>query len=257
MSTVSALALALLFAAEPTDAPPAAPPPTAEPAAAPSLPAALTPDPAAVPSLASGAPMATATVTTTAAWEPTSTSRGLVRAGLGVSVTDADSGFASTFQAGVQVDPWNRFGFRAGMGMTTSTVGAGGWDAAEFSASALYRPLGQNRRVVPYLGLGVQVAIMAIFPDGAPLPSEGLARLAPGHLAPLLAVDANGDMYPNAVDGFGGTNQIKVMPELTAGAIIKLSQRLDLDLSARYLPLFWNGTTYNGLSVVAAICAPF
>jgi hypothetical protein len=253
MLTVSALALALLFAAEPTDAPPPVPPPIA----APSLPASLTPDPAAVPSLASGAPMATATVTTTATSAPTSTTRGLVRAGLGISVTDADSGFASTFQAGAQVDPWDHFGFRAGMGMTTSAVGAGGWDAAEFSASALYRPLGQKRRVVPYLGLGVQVAIMAIYPDGAPLPSQGLARLVPGHLAPLLAVDANGDHYPDAVDGFGGTNQVKVMPELTAGAIIRLSRSLDLDLSARYLPLSWNGTTYYGLSAVAAICAPF
>ena len=41
------------------------------------------------------------------------------------------------------------------------------------------------------------------------------------------------------------------------GALIRLSPRLDLDVAARYVPLFWNGTTYNGLSVVASVCAPF
>jgi hypothetical protein len=172
-----------------------------------------------------------------------------------MSVTDADSGFASTVQAGVQVDPWDHFGFRAGMGMTSSVVGAGGWDAAEFTGAALFRPLGNKRRVVPYGGLGVQLALLAIFPDSAPPPLQGLPRMGTGHLAPTLMAAAGG--AGRTTDGFGGTNQFKVMPELTAGALVRLTPRLALDVAARYLPLFWNGTTYNGLSVVASVCTPF
>jgi hypothetical protein len=186
-----------------------------------------------------------------------------VRAGLGVSVTEADAGYASTFLAGVQVDPWSMFGFRGSLGMTTSVVGAGGWDAAELTTSLLFRPMGNQRRVVPYAGLGVQLALLAIFPDPVGSPPGGvpsilaLGQRTRGQQAPQAAVNADGDTFPNKPDGFGGTNQFKVMPELTIGALIRLTDRLDLDVAGRYLPLPWNGTTYNGYSVVASICAPF
>jgi hypothetical protein len=198
-------------------------------------------------------------VATAAAFAPSITANAIdrqVRVGLGVSVTDADKGFASTFQAGVQVDPWDHFGFRAGLGMTSSVVGAGGWDAAELTGAALIRPIGSDRRVVPYGGLGVQFALLAVFPDSAPPPLQGLRRMGTGHLAPVMA-GADGGTFPGVPDGFGGTNQFKVMPELTAGALVRLTPRLALDVAARYVPLFWNGTTYNGLSVVASVCAPF
>jgi hypothetical protein len=181
-----------------------------------------------------------------------------VRAGFGVSVTDADSGYASTFQAGVQVDPWSLIGFRGSLGMTTSVVGAGGWDAAELTGSVLFRPLGNRHRVVPYAGLGVQFALLALFPDPPRRGSGTVARLLPsGHPGPLAMMDANGDTYPDKPDLTGGTNQFKVMPELSVGALINLTSRLDLDVAGRYLPLNWNGTTYSGFSVVASLCAPF
>jgi hypothetical protein len=179
-----------------------------------------------------------------------------IRAGLGVSVTNADSGFASTFQAGVQVNPWPLFGFRGSIGMTSSVVGAGGWDAAEATGSALFLPFGDQRRVVPYVGLGVQFALLAIFPDPVAPPPGGLAKLSAGHLGYSFNA-APGEGADKSQNSFGGTNQFKVIPEASAGALIKLTQRIGLDVSGRYLPLSWNGTTYNGLSVVASICAPF
>ena len=256
MSILSAVTVALLLAAEPTTIAPPSPPPAVDPAAAPttapSPPSALAADPPAVPAWSEGAPVATAAAISTS----TSPTRRQARAGFGVSVTDADGGFASTFQAGVQVDPWSLVGFRASMGMTTSVVGAGGWDAAEWTGTVLFRPLGNELRVVPYLGLGVQFALLAIFPDAPRPPAGTLSMIAAGHLAPMLA-GADGGNFPQVADGFGGTNQFKVMPELTAGALVRLTTHLDLDVAARYLPLSWNGSTYSGFSVVASICAPF
>ena len=179
-----------------------------------------------------------------------------MRAGLGVSVTNADDGFASTFQAGVQIDPWDHFGFRVGGGMTSSVVGAGGWDAAEFTGSVLFRPFGGQGRVAPYAGLGVQFALLAVFPDGEPLPQENLPRVGSGHLGVNFTAAA-GESADKARAGFGGTNQFKVMPEATVGVLVRLSPGLALDVAGRYLPLFWNGTTYNGVSIIASVCAPF
>jgi Outer membrane protein beta-barrel domain len=255
MSFVTAAALALLLAVDPPAAP-AAPPEAAaapaSPAAEPLPPALAAPVPAAAPPSALAVTAAVAAPSTPAA---ASTTARQVRAGLGISVTDADSGFASTLQAGVQVDPWNLFGFRGSLGMTTSVVGAGGWDAAEFSGSVVYRPIGAEHRVAPYLGAGVQLAFVAIFPDET-APPAGSARVAQGHLAPTAAA-ADGGTFPPPAESFGGTNQFKVMPEVAAGALIRLSRTLNLDVGARYLPLNWNGTTYNGFTFGAAICAPF
>jgi len=255
MTFIPAATLALLLATDPSSAPVAEATP---PAMAPVPDLAPTP----VPVQARSAPEATADAVVAQAPAPAaSTVARQVRAGLGVSVTDADAGYASTFQAGVQVDPWSLVGFRGSMGMTTSVVGAGGWDAAELTTSVLFRPIGNQRRVVPYAGLGVQFAFLAIFPDTATAPSGAVPKVQSiGQKArevPLAAVDDNGDMYPNKPDGFGGTNQFKIMPELTVGALVKLTDRLDLDVAGRYLPLSWNGTTYDGFSVVASICAPF
>jgi len=255
MSIVPAAALALLLAADPAPAPV---PEVTSPATAPAPD--LSPRP--VPAQGSAAPEASAgAVVASAPATSASTVGRRVRAGLGVSVTDADSGYASTFQAGVQVDPWSLVGFRGSMGMTTSVFGAGGWDSAELTTSVLFRPIGNQRRVVPYAGLGVQFALLAIFPDTVAPPAGGVPSiLALGQKAPrapLAAVSADGDTFPNRADGFGGTNQFKVMPELTVGALVKLTERLDLDVAGRYLPLDWNGTTYDGFSVVVSICAPF
>jgi hypothetical protein len=245
MSILAAATLALLLAAESTDVPPVAAPPAGDALAA--------PVPASPPAPAlSGQPVAAVTVS--ASSRPSSI-QGQVRAGLGVSVTNADSGFASTFQAGVQIDPWEHFGFRVGAGMTSSVVGAGGWDAAEFTGSVLFRPFGNQWRVVPYAGLGVQFALLAVFPDGEPLPQENLPRVGSGHLGVnLMTASGEGDTARN---GFGGTNQFKVMPEATVGALIRFSPHVALDVAGRYLPLFWNGTTYNGVSIIASVCAPF
>ena len=253
---MNSLVLAVLLLAEPTEAPPAAAPPAVEPAVTPPASDALAaPVPAAPPAPALvGAPVAV--VTAAPAPSPSTSTLGQVRAGLGVSVTDADSGFASTFQAGVQVDPWELFGFRAGLGMTSSVVGAGGWDAAEFTTSVLVRPFGNQWRVVPYAGLGVQFALLAVFPDGEPLPQENLPRVGSGHLG-VNFMAAAGESADKARGGFGGTNQFKVMPEATVGALIRFSPRIALDVAGRYLPLNWNGTTYNGVSIIASVCAPF
>jgi hypothetical protein len=247
MSTLAAATLALLLAAEPTDVPPASAPPAGDALTAP-LPASP-PSPALV-----GQPVAAVTASPVPS---ASTSKlGQVRAGLGVSVTNADDGFASTFQAGVQIDPWDHFGFRVGGGMTSSVVGAGGWDAAEFTGSVLFRPFGGQGRVAPYAGLGVQFALLAVFPDGEPLPQENLPRVGAGHLGVNFA-SAPGESADKARAGFGGTNQFKVMPEATVGVLVRLSPGLALDVAGRYLPLFWNGTTYNGVSIIASVCAPF
>ncbi len=242
MTLLSAAAMALLLASDPAPAPVEV------------APAALQATPAAVWMVAPVAgPELAASVAPVAAHKLFLARQ--VRAGLGVSVTNADKGFASTMQVGVQLDPWEVFGFRAGAGMTTSVVGAGGWDAAEFSGSAVLHPFGLGRRIQPYLGVGVQFAFMAVFPDDAPPPPQGLAKLGTGHLAPSQ-VAAEGT-FPAKVDGFGGTNQFKVMPEATVGALFRLTSKLSLDAAARYQPLVWNGTTYNGLSVIAAISTPF
>jgi len=247
MPTLTAATLALLLAAEPTEVPPAVAPPAADALAA--------PVPTAPPATAlGGLPDVAVTASTTSS--PSTSKLGQVRAGLGVSVTNADSGFASTFQAGVQIDPWDHFGFRVGGGMTSSVVGAGGWDAAEFTGSVLFRPLGDQRRVVPYVGLGVQFALLAIFPDGEPLPQEGLPRVGSGHLGYSFTAAA-GENTDKVRGGFGGTNQFKVMPEGPVGVLFRLSPGLALDLAGRYLPLIWNGTTYNGVSIIASVCAPF
>jgi hypothetical protein len=249
MTFLPAAALALLLAADPTPAPVPETPPAAAPAPD------LTPQPILVQPRS--APEASAGAVAVAAPAPSTSSVGrLVRAGLGVSVTDADAGYASTFQAGVQVDPWNLVGFRGSIGMTTSVFGAGGWDSAELTTSVLLRPIGSQRRVVPYAGLGVQFAFLAIFPDAPADGSGTVPKVASGHLAPL-ATAAPGESVDQAKGGFGGTNQFKIMPELTVGALFKLTDRLDLDVAGRYLPLSWNGTTYDGFSVVASICAPF
>jgi hypothetical protein len=266
MSIAASAVVALLLTVDPPGAPPPSPPPAAESAvvvqpaapAADRTPADLgAPTPAATPPASAAVSWAPpASVTASAPSASAGPKARQIRAGLGVSITDADSGFASTFQAGAQVDPWDRFGFRAGLGMTSSIVGAGGWDAAEFSGAVLYRPLGNERRVVPYAALGVQLAFLAIFPDSAPPPLQGLAKYTGGRLAPMMA-GAEGGTFPSAREGFGGTNQFKVMPEATVGAMVRLSPRLDLDVAARYLPLFWSGTIYNGLSVVVSVCSPF
>jgi hypothetical protein len=120
----------------------------------------------------------------------------------------------------------------------------------------VYRPIGARYRVAPYLGAGIQLAFVAVFPDPVPPPPPGSARAARGHLAPTAA-NAEGGKFPTEPDSFGGTNQFKVMPEVAAGALIRLGDRLNLDLGARYLPLSWNGTTYSGLTFLAAICSPF
>jgi hypothetical protein len=247
MSTLAAATLALLLAAEPTDVPPASAPPAGD--------ALTAPRPASPPAIVpSGQPVAA--VTASPAPSASTSKLGQVRAGLGVSVTNADDGFASTFQAGVQIDPWDHFGFRVGGGMTSSVVGAGGWDAAEFTGSVLLRPFGNQWRVVPYAGLGVQFALLAVFPDGEPLPQENLPRVGSGHLG-VNFMAAAGESADKARGGFGGTNQFKVMPEATVGAIFRFTPRLALDVAGRYLPLFWNGTTYNGVSIIASVCAPF
>ncbi len=270
MSIAPLAVAALLLAADPAGAPPPAPAPStvqatvqaavAQPVAPPAEPPAddlaAQPPAAAPPATAAVNLPPAAAITVASPAPPADPKARQVRAGLGVSFTDADKGFASTFQAGVQVDPWDHFGFRTGLGMTTSVVGAGGWDAAELSGAVLYRPLGTGRRVVPYAALGVQFALLAVFPDPPPPPPQGLARHAGGHLAPMSA-NADGGKFPKVPDGFGGTNQFKVMPEATVGALVRLSRRLDLDVAARYMPLFWNGVTYSGLSVVASVCAPF
>jgi hypothetical protein len=248
MSTLAAATLALLLAAEPTDVPPASAPPAGDALTAP-LPAS---PPAFVPS---GQPVAA--VTASPAPSASTSKLGQVRAGLGVSVTNADDGFASTFQAGVQIDPWDHFGFRVGGGMTSSVVGAGGWDAAEATGSVLFRPFGNQWRVVPYAGLGVQFALLAVFPDGEPLPQEGMPRVGAGHLGVNFMTAGGGEGADQARTGFGGTNQFKVMPEATVGVLVRLSPGLALDVAGRYLPLFWNGTTYNGVSIIASVCAPF
>jgi hypothetical protein len=257
MSILSTVAVALLLAADPTEVAPSPSPPAVEPVVAPPASGALAaPVPASPPASAvSGLPVAAVTVSSASSGAPsgTSTTRSM-RAGFGISVTNADDGYASTVQAGVEVDPWNLFGFRGGLGMTTSVFGAGGWDAAELSGSALFRPLGGSHRVTPYLGAGVQFALLAIFPDAPP--PTGQVRVAPGHLSPTFLGDTGANV-DQAKQGFGGTNQFKVMPELTAGALFKLTSRVDLDVAARYLPLSWNGTTYNGLSIIASVCAPF
>jgi len=257
MTFLPAAALALLLAADPV---PATAPEVTPPATAPApdlTPAPVPAQPRATPEAPGGAVVAVAPAPAPAA---SSVAR-LVRAGLGVSVTDADAGYASTFLAGVQVDPWSLFGFRGSLGMTTSVFGAGGWDSAELTTSVLFRPIGNQRRVVPYAGLGVQLALLAIFPDPVAAPAGGVPSiLALGQKAPrapLAAVSADGDTFPTKADGFGGTNQFKVMPELTVGALVKLTDRLDLDVAGRYLPLDWNGITYDGFSVVVSICAPF
>ncbi len=249
MPILPAAALALLLAFAPGPAP----------APAESSPAAVAaPDLSPTPLPARAIDPATPPVEVTAAVvapTPASTMSRQVQGGFGISVTDAGSGFASTFLAGVQVDPWDLFGFRGSLGMTSSVVGAGGWDAAEMAGAVLLRPIGSQRRVVPYAGVGVVFALLAIFPDAAPPPAQGLPRFGGRHRAPLLvAADGN---FPVKPDGFGGTTQFKVIPELTAGATVRLTRRLGLDLAGRYLPLSWNGSTYNGLSVVASICAPF
>jgi hypothetical protein len=256
-SSLPAAPLALLLAAEPADVPPVAAPPAAEPAVAPPAGNPLAaPIPSAPPAIApSGLPVAAVTASLASGWSISIL--GQVHAGLGVSVSNANSRFASTFQAGVQVDPWDHFGFRVDLGMTTSGVGAGGWDAAELSGAVLVRPIGNQRRVVPYAGVGVQFALLAIYPDSLETPAQGQPRLGGGHLAPTMAVDSNGDMYPNQEEGYGGTPQFKVMPEVTAGALIRLTSRIDLDVAARYVPLNWYGTTYNGFSFIASVCAPF
>jgi hypothetical protein len=259
MSIVTSVALALLLAVDPPAAPAAPPESSTEPAAAPAPPAAEQPPAAlAAPLPATAAPPAALAVTATLA-KPSSpaavsTTRRQMRAGVGVSVTNANDGFGTSVQAGVQVDPWRLFGFRAGLGMTTGVVGAGGWESAEFSGSAVYRPIGDSHRVTPYLGGGVQFAILAVNPDPTTPPPQGSARIAPGHLTPSFATGSGGG---ESQEVFGGISQFKVMPELTAGALIRLSSTLELDLAARYLPLNWDGTTYNGLTVSAAICAPF
>jgi len=250
MTFLPAATLALLLAVDPAPAPaPEVTPPASVPAPD------LTPTP--VPVQARPATEASAGAVVASAPAPSASTVGRqVRAGLGVSVTDADSGYASTFQAGVQVDPWSLVGFRGSLGMTTSVMGAGGWDAAELTTSVLFRPIGNQRRVVPYAGLGVQFALLAIFPDPTTPAAAGAPKVVSGHLAPLFTA-APGESVDTAKGGFGGTNQFKVMPELTVGALVKLTERLDLDVAGRYLPLSWNGTTYDGFSVVASICAPF
>jgi hypothetical protein len=257
MTIITAAAMALLLTADPAPAP-------AEVAPAAAAPAPTTAAPAAAPAALQATPPAVGMTPAmgpalVASAAPATSSKMFldrqVRAGLGVAVTNADKGFASTFQVGVQLDPWDAVGFRAGAGMTTSVVGAGGWDAAEFSGSAVLHPFGLGGRIAPYIGVGVQFAFMAVFPDDAPPPPQGLAKLGTGHLAPSL-VAAEGT-FPAKVDGFGGTNQFKVMPEATVGALIRLTPKLSLDAAARYQPLIWNGTTYNGLSVIAALSTPF
>jgi hypothetical protein len=208
MSTLAAATLALLLAAEPTDVPPASAPPAGDALTAP-LPAS---PPAIVPS---GQPVAA--VTASPAPSASTSKLGQVRAGLGVSVTNADDGFASTFQAGVQIDPWDHFGFRVGGGMTSSVVGAGGWDAAEFTGSVLFRPFGGQGRVAPYAGLGVQFALLAVFPDGEPLPQENLPRVGAGHLGVNFASARVRRDQP--VQGHAGGHRRRPRPALArAGA---------------------------------------
>lgn len=251
MTILSAATLALLLASDPAPVPEAAPVPPAA-VAAPDL--SPVPNPVKAPE-SSAQPVEVTAAIPLPSPDPVSSTVKQVQAGVGISVTDADHGFASTFQAGVQVDPWELFGFRGSLGMTSSVVGAGGWDAAEVTGAVLVRPIGNQRRLVPYAGVGVVLALLAIFPDPVSPAATVLPKFAGRHQAPLLM--AGEGKFPRVPDGFGGTNQFKVMPELTVGATVRLTRRLGLDMAARYLPLTWNGSTYNGLSVVASICAPF
>jgi hypothetical protein len=250
MTILSAAALALMLATDPAPAPEAVQAPPAAVAAPDLTPAPL---PVKAPESA-GHPVEVTAAIPIPSSDPASSTVKQVQAGVGISVTDADRGVASTFQAGVQVDPWELFGFRGSLGMTTSVFGAGGWDAAEVTGGVLVRPFGNQRRVVPYAGVGVVLALLAIFPDPVTPATSTLPKFAGRH--PPLLMSGEGT-FPAKPDGFGGTNQFKVIPELTAGATVRLTRRLGLDVAARYLPLSWNGSTYNGLSVVASICAPF
>jgi hypothetical protein len=248
MTILPAAALALLLATDQAPAPEAVRAPSAAPDLSPAPLPPRTLEPA-------GQPVEVVAAVVIPSSEPASAMARQVQGGVGISVTNADSGFASTVLAGVQVDPWDLVGFRGSFGMTSSAVGAGGWDAAEVAGAVLVRPIGNHRRVVPYAGVGVLFAILALFPDPVTPTTAVLPKFAGRHQAPLL-VTADGN-FPKEPEPTGGPNQFKVIPELTAGATVRLTHRLGLDVAARYLPLSWNGSTYNGLSVVASICAPF
>lgn len=179
------------------------------------------------------------------------------RAGLGASAASGTMGVSPTAQFGVEIDPWERIGFRLTLG-TVLGAGSGEWSAVELAPGVVLRAFGPGAPVTPYLAVGGQVSFLTIDPASrtsyrapAALQSGGSATGKLGSALSAVGGDSGG-----ASGGSGPMARISAAPEATAGVALRLTRDVALDLGVRYVLLTWQGKVHSGLTATVVVCAP-
>ena len=178
------------------------------------------------------------------------------RAGVGASAASGTVGVSPTAQFGVEVDPWERLGFRLTLG-TVLGAGSGEWSAVELSPGVVFRAFAPGAPVTPYLAVGGQLSFLTIDPGSrsnyraAALHSDGSGA---GKLSSALS--APGADSGGVAGSSGAMARISAAPEATVGAALRLTRDVALDVGVRYVLLTWQGKAHSGLTATVLVCAP-
>jgi len=179
------------------------------------------------------------------------------RAGLGASAASGVTGVSPTAQLGVEIDPWERIGFRLTLG-TVLGAGSGEWSSLELAPGVVFRAFGPGAPVTPYLAVGGQISFLTIDPASrnnyraaGALRADGSGT---GKLSSALTA-TGGDSGGNPGSG-GPMARISGAPEATAGVALRLTKDVALDVGVRYVLLTWQGKAHSGLTATALVCAP-
>jgi len=180
-----------------------------------------------------------------------------IRAGVGASAASGTVGVSPTAQFGVEVDPWERLGFRLTLG-TVFGAGSGEWSAVELSPGVVFRAFAPGAPITPYLAVGGQISFLTIDP-GSRTSYRAAGALQPdgsgtGKLSSALSGVA-GDSGGGAGSG-GPMARISAAPEATVGAALRLTRDVALDVGVRYVLLTWQGKAHSGLTATVLVCAP-
>lgn len=171
------------------------------------------------------------------------------RYGAGATSLRDINGTAPTGEFGLELRPWGPVALRTSIGVAARYT----WGTLTVTPEAVYRFSPLEATFSPYVAAGVQAGVINVRKEALE-PQDGLQT--------LTAAATNDDPDPSTGDDTGrfapGSSPLRFTagPQVTAGVRFRAFTKTALDLGVRYNLVRWDGESYQGFSVVLAVCAP-
>ncbi len=164
----------------------------------------------------------------------------------GAGAIESLYGKAATAEIGVEVDPWDRVGFRVTVGGTMRYT----WGMLSVTPEVMLRATPLRARVSPWLSAGIQVGALEVTEEAR----TGAAALPLRSRASVT--DDPGERIAAALRGTMPFS-LSVGPQVAAGVALRIAPELSVDLVARSTLVRLDGDWLVALGGVVALCGPF